>query len=1265
MIKLYPPVLENTIPASYIENGVVKITVPFSMNRAVSAHQVGGFELKIKTVQTGSYLYTIKTLNPSAYSITDQGCYVTFYLKDSELKLKVGQFYKVQLAYLNIDPVVKSEYYNNYITNKITLEEYEKSVLSSCTTGYYSTVATMKYSSKPKIYINDFKNTGINLYTYNYTGYYDQTNGDVTEKVYSYCFNIYDQNKTLILTSGENVHNSSNDTNADLSFDKYSVMFDLCYNVLYYIQYTITTINKITLSSPMYKMMQRETIDPEISANLIISQNFDNGYINISLEPKWDYYIKRAYNIQLISSNSGWLNTLSSIKEKGFSEEQALVIFHNKAKIRDPEFQQKTRSAKLCTGSFILSRASKDSAFSQWEELYRFKAYERIPEGTIFRDYTIEQGKIYQYSIQQYNDYGLYSKRLLSEQIVADFEDAFLYDGERQLKIRYNPKVQKFTNTVLEAKQDTIGSKYPFIFRNGHVDYHEFSISGLISYLSDDEFLFVDKYKLGIVDQPYRKSTEHKEQDIKEVNDSQNDLSKNITRERIFKMEVLDWLNNGKPKLFRSPTEGNYLVRLMKISLSPQDKLGRMLHTFNSTAYEIAECNNANLQHFGMVHTDEFDMEIFQQKTIDMKGKSPNVLLSLDIKTSDIINYLRFEDFLPGDIIHLIYKNQSRESIIIGNTGSLYLDNIPLELSQLYVEPRYQEIEITAQEHYDNRASYYTYQNGIYVQEDESKEFDRLETYYIISNTPLSSGMITYGYMTKLDNSFSRVKTVSFKEPIIRQFIGEHDILKEIEYINPDTKNPKIELMEFYYIKATKRPVDQIITDWVNEETLEDSNEFYYGTTVIENDKEINRSERFPLVELMYPIGLRPYEPNTYYVKNGNSYSLDTKGTFDVTQKYYLLGQYRQTQYPVGLVAYAPDLYYTIEDDSTKPGGKKYELSKGPWVKGQKYYIQSKSIKGKKTYHLVEYMTANTDYVFKPDKFYKWTGKKDEETGEPIYTLARTFEPELYDNHKTNEDVNYTSYSFIDETQNGAVNAYVTIDNDYVYNLKEYYLHVVNKETGKDEYQQCNALEYNINELKLAEGDTVEYDSEFDPNVLKYYKIKNILPHILHQVGTKWEQTDSHRSGYPDTIYKFQPKKYRDFYNNQNYKLTEYQPYIIINKEKIYVDDTIFFEVKNLKDKGTITELKSGNGITVEVVYTVKEYEYKVEDTLSIKNDYLSALNSYNEYMSYLTLDPSDENYVDAANIYGKFYHIYDDMVPQKIIQDTYKSLALAVAQLI
>ena len=57
--------------------------------------------------------------------------------------------------------------------------------------------------------------------------------------------------------------------------------------------------------------------------------------------------------------------------------------------------------------------------------------------------------------------------KLSDKTVFADFEDCFLYDGKRQLKIKFNPKVSSFKKDILETKIDTLGSKYPFIFKNG------------------------------------------------------------------------------------------------------------------------------------------------------------------------------------------------------------------------------------------------------------------------------------------------------------------------------------------------------------------------------------------------------------------------------------------------------------------------------------------------------------------------------------------------------------------------------------------------------------------------------------------------------------------------------------------------------------------------------------------------------------------------------------------------------------------------------
>lgn len=648
MAKLYPPDLGGVIPAFY----GTTLVVPFSMNKAVSKGEVLGVSLKLKTVQSNTYLITQTTTNFT----TDEAIFT--FSNELSKKLSIGQFYKVQIAYVGIDGP-----------------------------GYYSTVGVVKYTSEPKVDIENLnKESGrINTHRYSYIGHYQQ-DIDTTERVYSYQFNLYDSNLNLIQTSGEQLHNSYNDTELYQSCDTYNIEQDLELNEIFYIEYVVKTINNLEISSGRYKITQKQSIDPEIQATLVPSLNFENGYIDLTL--------KGAINSNGIESSA--------------------------------------------TGLYRVLRASNKDNYKTWHEILKFALYGQKPSSWIWKDFTVEQGVSYKYALQQYNE-NITSNRIESVEVYADFEHAFLYDGQRQLKIKYNPKVASFKNNVLETKTNTIGSKYPFISRNGNVKYKEFSISGLISCRSDEETLF------------YSSS---------EYDQTINLTSENIATERNFKLEVLEWLNNGEPKIYRSPSEGNYIVRLINVSMSPNDTVGRMLHTFTATAVEIEEFNYAGLETYNFIQITDPTVKQIRWETIKLDESKVN---------TNLLNYkaisLRFEGLVPGDKLTLVQENGKQIDIIIGATGSY-------------------EIDVSA---------------GLVI---SSVQFTAIEE----SKARRYQGILTYAFYGDIKNRFSSIDNIEIYDVPLQQFIGETDVFKEIQ----DIKN---QIQGFYQITATKRELYNLYFD--------------------------------------------------------------------------------------------------------------------------------------------------------------------------------------------------------------------------------------------------------------------------------------------------------------------------------------------------------------------------------------------------------------------------------------------------------------------
>ena len=84
------------------------------------------------------------------------------------------------------------------------------------------------------------------------------------------------------------------------------------------------------------------------------------------------------------------------------------------------------------------------------EKLKRVNLGIDLTEKNPYIDNTIEHGIKYQYILERINQAGIYSQPIYAttesgeKYITANFEDIFLSDGKRQLRVRYNPKVSSF-----------------------------------------------------------------------------------------------------------------------------------------------------------------------------------------------------------------------------------------------------------------------------------------------------------------------------------------------------------------------------------------------------------------------------------------------------------------------------------------------------------------------------------------------------------------------------------------------------------------------------------------------------------------------------------------------------------------------------------------------------------------------------------------------------------------------------------------------------
>lgn len=262
--------------------------------------------------------------------------------------------------------------------------------------------------------------------------------------------------------------------------------------------------------------------------------------------------------------------------------------------------------------------------------------------------------KIYVFTnLAQLNDLNPAYGRLMK------MDSVFLTTKDHQLRLTGGVNVTSLKRNTSDQFQTTIGSKYPFYSRHSEINYRTFSLTGLVSINFDptgtffrrgaqdnclywdaadrSEMVILEKDLYGTVQSSMtrrrmREKGHPKQYDTimqmgennipsgvsewgpqtnydnylhrsiqRNVGDSRSDEL--IYMERKFRDYVMNWLSDGKPKIFRSETEGNMIVMLSGVSFTPNDKSGRMVYSMTATVTEIADYTVDSLQEYDLIPT--------------------------------------------------------------------------------------------------------------------------------------------------------------------------------------------------------------------------------------------------------------------------------------------------------------------------------------------------------------------------------------------------------------------------------------------------------------------------------------------------------------------------------------------------------------------------------------------------------------------------------------------------------------------------------------
>lgn len=435
---------------------------------------------------------------------------------------------------------------------------------------------------------------------------------DSTENLYSYRFKLLDGIGNLIEDSGVIYNN------------QYEYGTDFIYN-----------FKKEAAQGPNTLEYELETNNKYIKTGKIELQVSKGGASALGI------YIATLENPYIIDESSGqryrmifdddnytpdnsdtFINKNNRSYNHTHTDEQLDYNYYTTVELEEQEGRIAYRVCNLPTTSgimdknLIIRRSDDTTNYTIWEDIRLITLKQQLVNDLpLYYDYNIESGRSYKYTIQEITTSGIRramntvkdslppTRRIFEHSYfmnpveIVDASQSRNIDpidyNYQQLKLCFNNVISSYQNTRQDAVKTTIGGKYPYITRNGNNNFRQFQMSGLISFNMDDVNLFLKPNFTN-----YYKEQYHQDMPVDHYD---------YTYEREFREKVIEFLNDGKPKLYKSKSEETMIVRITNVTFTPNQQLGRLIYDFQCTVYEIADFTVSNLLEYGLLWIKDYE----------------------------------------------------------------------------------------------------------------------------------------------------------------------------------------------------------------------------------------------------------------------------------------------------------------------------------------------------------------------------------------------------------------------------------------------------------------------------------------------------------------------------------------------------------------------------------------------------------------------------------------------------------------------------------